>query len=75
MKLAEYDLEQRGPGELYGTQQSGYSDLKIASITDYPLVKKVKDAVDDFMLSYSVADYPLLQKQVEQYQIDQISRD
>lgn len=32
--LAEKDLEIRGSGQLFGTQQSGESDLKIASLTD-----------------------------------------
>ena len=75
MKLAEFDLRIRGPGDIYGTQQSGYSDLKIASITDYPLIKKVKDTVDFFQPQYTEKKYPLIKKRLEQYQIDQVSRD
>jgi ATP-dependent DNA helicase RecG len=42
-KLAELDLKQRGPGEFLGTRQSGYaSTLKMASLTDVPLIEKAR---------------------------------
>ena len=37
-ELAQADLQLRGPGELYGTRQSGYSALRIASLLDAPLI-------------------------------------
>jgi ATP-dependent DNA helicase RecG len=41
--LAERDLEQRGPGEFLGTRQSGYaSGLRMASLTDLPLIEKAR---------------------------------
>jgi ATP-dependent DNA helicase RecG len=36
--LAERDLEQRGPGEFLGTRQSGFSGLRLASLTDIHLI-------------------------------------
>lgn len=43
--LAEKDLEIRGSGQLFGTQQSGESDLKIASLTDTVVLEcAMKDA-------------------------------
>ncbi|MCB9790731.1 ATP-dependent DNA helicase RecG [Candidatus Nomurabacteria bacterium] len=41
-KVAEYDLSQRGPGEVYGTMQSGIPSMKIADITDIKLFKKAR---------------------------------
>ncbi|MGW8249467.1 MAG: ATP-dependent DNA helicase RecG [Anaerolineales bacterium] len=39
-ELADYDLQQRGPGEFLGTRQSGYIELQMASLTDLPLIEK-----------------------------------
>ena len=41
--LAEKDLQIRGPGEFLGTRQSGYaSSLRMASITDVPLIERAR---------------------------------
>ncbi len=40
--LAEKDLGQRGPGEFLGTRQSGYSELRLASLTDLKLIQKAR---------------------------------
>ncbi|MBD3363148.1 ATP-dependent DNA helicase RecG [Candidatus Dojkabacteria bacterium] len=44
LKISEYDLERRGPGEVYGTRQSGIPDLKIAKLTDIDLIVDTKKA-------------------------------
>jgi ATP-dependent DNA helicase RecG len=41
-KIAEFDLQSRGPGEVYGTRQSGLPNLKIATFYDLNLIKKSK---------------------------------
>ncbi|CAG1022875.1 ATP-dependent DNA helicase RecG [Patescibacteria group bacterium] len=43
MEIAEYDLVNRGPGEIYGTAQSGLPDLKIAKISNLELIKQSKE--------------------------------
>lgn len=43
MEIAKYDLKTRGPGEVYGTMQSGLPNLRIASLTDLDLIKSSKD--------------------------------
>ncbi|MDA1329710.1 MAG: ATP-dependent DNA helicase RecG [Chloroflexi bacterium] len=49
--LAERDLEQRGPGEFLGTRQSGFDDLRLASLTDARMIDKARrfaaDVLDD----------------------------
>ena len=49
--LAKKDLENRGPGEVYGTAQSGDMNLRLAKLTDQVLIKKCREAakmvVDD----------------------------
>jgi ATP-dependent DNA helicase RecG len=46
--LAEHDLKQRGPGEFLGKRQSGYSDLKLASLTDVHLIDKARRLAQEY---------------------------
>ncbi len=41
-KLAEADLMMRGPGEFFGTRQSGLPDLKVAQLTDVKLLEQAR---------------------------------
>lgn len=56
-ELAEKDLQFRGPGQVYGVQQSGIPDLKIASLGDYDIIKNAKREAETFM-----SEDPTLQK-------------
>ena len=47
-ELAELDLQIRGPGAIYGLQQHGALDLRIASLTDTSLIYQAKLAVEEF---------------------------
>lgn len=46
-ELAELDLKLRGPGEIFGTAQSGFPELKIASWSDFELIRKAKETAED----------------------------
>ncbi len=48
-RLAELDLELRGPGAIYGTLQSGALDLRFATLTDHTLLADARRAVKDFV--------------------------
>ncbi|HLD26516.1 MAG TPA: ATP-dependent DNA helicase RecG [Patescibacteria group bacterium] len=74
-ELAEHDLKIRGTGELYGVRQHGASQLKIADVTDFQLIKETKKALTDFLQEYTLHDFPVLQKRLAQYTILHISRD
>lgn len=41
--VAEYDLQSRGPGEVYGIAQSGIPNFKVASIHDMDTLKKARN--------------------------------
>lgn len=41
-RLAELDLEQRGPGDFLGTRQSGFEELRTARLTDVRLIEKAR---------------------------------
>ncbi len=44
-KIAEFDLEMRGPGEFMGTKQSGLAGFKMANLVrDIVLLQKARDA-------------------------------
>lgn len=38
-ELSEYDLQTRGPGEVYGTTQSGMMNLRLATLQDTEIIK------------------------------------
>ncbi len=42
-RLAEIDLEIRGPGEFFGTRQSGIPDLKFAALADIQTLQHARD--------------------------------
>ncbi|HUC95939.1 MAG TPA: ATP-dependent DNA helicase RecG [Candidatus Saccharimonadia bacterium] len=50
-KLAELDLELRGPGIIYGTLQHGKNnlDLQIADLTDIKMILLAKKAAEEFI--------------------------
>lgn len=45
-KLAEADLMLRGPGEFFGTKQSGLPDLKVAQLTDVKLLEQARHVAE-----------------------------
>jgi ATP-dependent DNA helicase RecG len=50
-KLAEEDLRIRGPGDYMGTRQSGWDELKVATIDDIELLQIARREASDLMAS------------------------
>ncbi len=61
--LAEKDLELRGPGEVFGRQQSGMMEFKIADIKDITLIKKTREWAS--RMSEKIEEYPEIQKRIQ----------
>ncbi|MDL2363436.1 MAG: ATP-dependent DNA helicase RecG [Patescibacteria group bacterium] len=48
-KLAELDLQLRGPGAIYGTSQHGALDLRIAKLSDVKLISSARQAAQELI--------------------------
>jgi len=55
-ELAEYDLEFRGSGQLYGAKQSGLSDLGMEAIKNLKLVEAARTEAQHLVTSLSATD-------------------
>ncbi|MDO8495679.1 MAG: ATP-dependent DNA helicase RecG [bacterium] len=67
-KLAEIDLEQRGPGAIFGTEQSGLLDLKMASFSDRELIEEASSAAKSIIkIDPELKSHPLLKNKIADY--------
>ena len=68
-ELAEKDLEIRGPGSLYGTQQSGIPDLAMQGLSNVFLVEKTRAAAKEILeKDPELKNYPQLKERLKQFQ-------
>ncbi|MBI2028723.1 MAG: ATP-dependent DNA helicase RecG [Candidatus Levybacteria bacterium] len=72
-ELAELDLKMRGPGEIYGTMQHGRRMLKVASFSDFELIKKTRLCAQKIFPSLD--EYPLLKEKLKTLNLKQVSPD
>jgi ATP-dependent DNA helicase RecG len=63
--LAERDLQLRGPGEVYGTRQSGLPDFKIASLADIEIIKLAKEEAEKII--GEIDKHAKLKEKLEEY--------
>ena len=47
MKLAEFDLQNRGAGDLFGTDQHGFDQLRFTNWTNIELITQAKQIFDE----------------------------
>lgn len=67
-ELAEYDLQFRGSGELYGAKQSGLSDLGMDAIKNIKLVEAARNEAQSMVAEHPdfIRDFPLIHHKVTQ---------
>lgn len=66
-KLAQMDLELRGPGEIYGARQHGALDLRVAKLTDHELIAMARESAEKCIkLGLDLLQYPRLARKVNE---------
>ncbi|EKD58467.1 MAG: hypothetical protein ACD_56C00117G0002 [uncultured bacterium] len=69
--IAEEDFKLRGPGEFFGTRQSGIPDEAMRHITNVKLIEIASDYAEQTLAdSPTLSKHPLLQKELEKFQQD-----
>ncbi|HET9850644.1 MAG TPA: ATP-dependent DNA helicase RecG [Candidatus Saccharimonadales bacterium] len=64
-RLAEIDLEMRGPGAIYGVVQHGALDLRVAKLTDTKLIASARASAQEFIdKKETLKKYPHLHAKV-----------
>jgi ATP-dependent DNA helicase RecG len=63
-KLAELDMDLRGPGAIYGTAQHGALDLRVAKLSDTKLIAEARSAAADCLERENLLKYKELMKHV-----------
>ena len=65
-ELAEFDLKQRGAGELYGRKQWGLSDLAMEAIKNIKMVEAARlEATKIIELDPTLSNHPILKNRLE----------
>ncbi len=63
-ELSEFDLQTRGPGEVYGTSQSGMMNLRLASLKDIDIIHTARGLARG--LNFDA--YPTLKEKVKEWE-------
>ncbi len=63
-ELSEYDLQTRGPGEVYGTSQSGMMNLRLASLQDSDIIRLARDLARGI----DFKNYPTLKEKLRDWE-------
>lgn len=64
-RLAELDLELRGPGAMYGRTQHGALDLRVAKLTDTQLIARARNAAQECIdKRENLLQYPVVYRRI-----------
>jgi ATP-dependent DNA helicase RecG len=65
-KLAQKDLELRGPGNVFGNSQSGFPDFQLATPADTDIMKKARDHATKLLeTDPDLNHHPLIRERIE----------
>lgn len=67
-ELAEADLQIRGPGDIYGWEQSGFPKLKYASFSDKRLLQAAQKNAEAIISSEGLENYPALNEELKKFE-------
>ena len=65
IRLAELDLQTRGPGEVYGVRQSGIPELKAANFFDLELIERTRQEAEILWESEMIEQHQPLKEQLK----------
>jgi ATP-dependent DNA helicase RecG len=66
-KLADADLEIRGPGDFIGGRQHGLPDISMRNLMNTELITRCREAAKRFYTNHDISEYPLLQAKTAKY--------
>jgi ATP-dependent DNA helicase RecG len=69
-RLAEEDLKLRGPGEFFGTRQSGLPDLKVAKLSDVKILEEARKIAQEIFTpdpELHLPEHQLLAQRVQEF--------
>ena len=72
-ELAEFDLAQRGAGELYGRKQWGLSDVAMEAIKNIKMVEAARlEAAQLLSTNETLSNYPLIKQHLASHKTEEI---
>jgi ATP-dependent DNA helicase RecG len=66
-KLAQTDLEIRGPGDFIGSRQHGLPDIKMRNLTNTILIKRCREAAEKFLGKNDLENFPMLVEKTKRF--------
>ena len=69
--LAEIDLKIRGPGEVFGLRQSGFTNLKLADLSDQQTITTAQEEARRILKKDPILKrFPLLSQKIHKFQLE-----
>jgi len=66
-KLADTDLEIRGPGDFIGSRQHGLPDIKMKNLMNLELISRCRESAKKFLAKAEIVEYPLLTSKMSNF--------